>query len=89
VLEYIDEDFTLLKVKIETGRTHQIRVHLASIGFPIIGDKVYGDKEINKLVEKKYGLTRQALHAYELILELYGKKRSFIAPIKKDMEKII
>ncbi|NUJ97692.1 RluA family pseudouridine synthase [Candidatus Gracilibacteria bacterium] len=89
LLTYIDDEFSLLKIKIETGRTHQIRVHLASIGFPIIGDKVYGDKEINKLVEKKYGLTRQALHAYELGFELYGKDTFFQANLKEDMEKII
>lgn len=89
LLTYIDDEFSLLKIKIETGRTHQIRVHLASIGFPIIGDKVYGDKEINKLVEKKYWLTRQALHAYELGFELYGKDTFFQANLKEDMEKII
>jgi 23S rRNA pseudouridine1911/1915/1917 synthase len=89
LLTYIDDEFSLLKIKIETGRTHQIRVHLASIGFPILWDKVYGDKEVNIRVEKKYGIKRQALHAYELTFELYGEKRGFIAPIKKDMEKII
>ncbi len=89
LLTYIDYEFSLLKIKIETGRTHQIRVHLASIGFPIVWDKVYGDKEVNIRVEKKYWLTRQALHAYELGFELYGKDTFFQANLKEDMEKII
>jgi 23S rRNA pseudouridine1911/1915/1917 synthase len=50
---------TLLKVRLETGRTHQIRVHMAFIGHPIIGDSVYGRKHINK----KYGISTQLLHA--------------------------
>ena len=89
VLEYIDDKYTLLKVKIETWRTHQIRVHLASIGFPILGDKVYGSSKINKEVELKYGLKRQALHARELKLELYGKEVEFFGDLKGDMRKII
>ena len=89
VLEYIDDKYTLLKVKIETGRTHQIRVHLASIGFPILWDLVYGNAKVNREVELKYGLTRQALHAYELGLELYGKPVVFKAELKEDMKKII
>lgn len=89
LLWYIDDNYSLLKIKLETGRTHQIRVHLASIGFPILWDKVYWDKETNKQVFEKYGLKRQALHAYELIFDLYGKKRYFQAPLKDDMKKII
>ncbi|MDP5039113.1 MAG: RluA family pseudouridine synthase [Candidatus Gracilibacteria bacterium] len=88
-LQVIDEKYTLVEVKIETGRTHQIRVHLSSIGFPIIGDKVYGNKKTNEEVEKKYLLNRQALHAYRLDLELYNEKKEFIAPLKVDMSKII
>ena len=61
--------FSLLKVNIETGRTHQIRVHLASIGHPVIGDATYGDKALNKKFEEKYGLKRQFLHAQRLEID--------------------
>ncbi|PIE85544.1 RNA pseudouridine synthase [Candidatus Gracilibacteria bacterium] len=89
VVKYIENKYTVLKLKIETGRTHQIRVHLSSIGFPVLGDKVYGNLKINKEVEKKYGLKRQALHASSLELDLYGKAKSFFAELKPDMKKII
>lgn len=89
VLEYINWSYTILKLKIETGRTHQIRVHLASIWFPILWDKVYGNEKINKEVQEKYGLKRQALHACILKLMLYGKPYEFNAPIKLDMSNLI
>jgi len=89
VLSYIDEKYTLVQVKIETGRTHQIRVHLSSIWFPIIGDKVYGDKKVNNEVEKKYWLKRQALHSYKLEIELYWEKKEFIWELKEDMKRIV
>ncbi len=57
--------FTLLEVTIKTGRTHQIRVHLASEGFPIAGDDKYGDFEVNKTLQKQ-GLKRMYLHAWRL-----------------------
>ena len=57
--------FTLLEVTIKTGRTHQIRVHLASEGFPIAGDDKYGDFELNKALYKR-GLKRMFLHAWRL-----------------------
>lgn len=53
----------LLKVEIKTGRTHQIRVHLAAIGHPVLGDTVYGNKHANKLFREEFGLRRQFLHA--------------------------
>ena len=59
------ENFTLLEVTIKTGRTHQIRVHLASEGFPIAGDDKYGDFELNKAFQKQ-GLKRMFLHAWRL-----------------------
>lgn len=57
-----------LKVKLETGRTHQIRVHLRAIGHPIIGDPLYNPESI-----EKFGLARQALHASDLTLPLLKK----------------
>lgn len=89
VIDYIDNKFTLLELKIETWRTHQIRVHLSSIWFPIIWDKVYWDKKINKEVFDKYWLQRQALHSYKLSLNLYEKETEFIGDLKDDMKKII
>jgi len=54
VIGYIHNRYSVLKIDLETGRTHQIRVHLASIGSPIIGDKVYGNPHINKQVEQEF-----------------------------------
>ena len=89
VLGYIDNKFSLVKIKIETGRTHQIRVHMASIGHFILGDSTYWNPKINTEMKTKYQLKRQALHAYNLKLKLYWKEESFIAPLKDDMKKII
>lgn len=89
VLWLIENKYTILKIKLETGRTHQIRVHLSSIGFPIIWDKVYWNLKTNKEVEKKYSLKRQALHSYELEFELYNKQKIFKAELKDDMKNII
>ena len=54
------EDMTLLKVRIETGRTHQIRVHLSHIGYPIIGDNVYSNGK------NRFNIVGQMLHSYEI-----------------------
>jgi 23S rRNA pseudouridine955/2504/2580 synthase len=59
------QSFSLLAVTIKTGRTHQIRVHLASAGHPIVGDDKYGDFELNRLLQR-HGLKRMFLHAWQL-----------------------
>ena len=57
---------TLLDISLITGRTHQIRAHLASEGFPVAGDVKYGDRELNRKLFAEYGLKSQFLHAYRL-----------------------
>ncbi len=88
VLDYIDNKYTVVRVKLETWRTHQIRVHLSSIWYPIIWDKLYWNEKVNKEVNQKYWLKRQALHALELKFDLYSKTAIFKAELKPDMKKI-
>lgn len=61
-----NHDYSLVEVTLVTGRMHQIRVHLASIDHPIIGDRKYGDFELNKCMKKQFGLNNQLLHAYKI-----------------------
>jgi 23S rRNA pseudouridine1911/1915/1917 synthase len=84
VLEDLGE-YSLLSVSLETGRTHQIRVHLAWLGVPVVGDRVYGRRR-NRL-----GLVRQALHAWRLALERPGGrgKLELEAPLPLDLEKVL
>lgn len=70
--EYIpvcgNEQLTLLKVHLITGRSHQIRAHLSAIGHPVIGDEKYGVRSVNEYYRRQYQITSQLLHAYELRL---------------------
>lgn len=84
-VDSVYKGYSLLRVNIETGRTHQIRVHLASIGHPVIGDPTYGDQKTNEFFEEKYGLTRQFLHAARLEID----KKTFDAPLPEDLKSIL
>ncbi|MDD2565749.1 MAG: RluA family pseudouridine synthase [Candidatus Gracilibacteria bacterium] len=88
VLGYIDNAYSLVEVDLLTGRTHQIRVHFSSIGYPIIGDKTYGIPKINEEIFNEYGLSRQFLHAYKIAFDLFGKSYSFTGELKKDLKSI-
>lgn len=83
----VGKDATLLEVELITGRSHQIRAHLASIGHPIIGDPKYGDRFVNQSYRKDFGLKGQLLHSFLLELpELTGplsylSGRRFCAPL--------
>ena len=82
---------SLIEVEIKTGRTHQIRVHMDSIGHPIVGDNVYGSAPINRFFKEKFGLDRQFLHAKKLSFKhpKTGKTLSLEAELPEDLEKVL
>lgn len=82
------QGYAMVEVRIDTGRTHQIRVHMAHIHCPIIGDCVYGRKKCDLLVEMT---KRQMLHAVTLSLRhpVHGQHMSFEAPLPEDMQSVI
>lgn len=79
-------EVTLLRVWIDTGRMHQIRLHFAQLGYPVVMDDQHGDFGFNKKFRKKYGLKRQFLHATRLSLERKGKKETWKAPLAADLK---
>jgi 23S rRNA pseudouridine1911/1915/1917 synthase len=84
--------YTLVKVSLETGRTHQIRVHMASLGFPVVGDIVYNRKQTgNEAARAKLGLKGHALHAVELSFThpVTGRLLQFEAPLPPEFQRLI
>jgi 23S rRNA pseudouridine1911/1915/1917 synthase len=88
---------TMVRAELETGRTHQIRVHLAHIGYPLVGDPVYGGRRripagaTAELLEALAGFKRQALHAARLGLEhpVTGRSMEWEVPLPSDMEQLV
>ena len=78
------ERFTLLRLRPETGRTHQLRVHMAYLGHPLAGDWLYGTEDKNLIA-------RPALHSYELwfMQPVTGQEMHFTAPIPQDMQRLL
>ena len=85
-----DSKLSLVQVRIETGRTHQIRVHLQDRHTPIYGDDIYGIADWNKRLEKTHGIRRPLLHAYRLEVDhpVTGERMTFMAPMADDMKKM-
>lgn len=82
-----NERCSFVSLKLITGRTHQLRVHLKAKGCPILGDPVYGSEGFNR----KYRLDRQMLHAYELLFPhpINGTMMNFKAPLPQEMKQVI
>lgn len=78
------ERFTLLRMRPQTGRTHQLRVHMAYLGYPLAGDWLYGTEDKNLIA-------RPALHSYELWFTqpITGQELHFTAPIPQDMQRLL
>jgi len=82
---------TLAKIRIVTGRTHQIRVHFSSRGHAVLGDKTYGKKTELIIGGESVGFPRQMLHAFSIKLEhpVSGMPMEFTAPMPEDMERAV
>lgn len=82
-----DEGYTLVECKLYTGRTHQIRVHMAYINHAVVGDQTYGQRK----VKADRGLTRQFLHAYRLEFDhpTTGERLAFFDPLPADLAKVL
>lgn len=86
-----EQTISCVQVTIETGRMHQIRVHMTALWNPVLWDKTYGDKRLNAYFSKHFNISRQMLHAWKIEFMHPGrnKKMSLQARLKKDMEGFI
>ncbi len=89
-----NDNYSLLEINLITGRTHQIRAHLLSIGHPVIGDLKYGNSKVNKYFKENYKLDNQYLHANKIIFDglsnglEYLNKKQFISNVDSQMKLI-
>ena len=82
-------EVTLVRAAIETGRLHQIRLHFAKLGYPVVMDDQHGDFGFNKRFRKAYGLKRQFLHAEILKIQTKGKLLEWTVPLATDLGEIL
>ena len=82
-------DTTLVRVTIETGRMHQIRLHFAKLGHPIVLDSRHGDFGFNKSFRKRFGLKRHFLHAARLTMSFRGNRFTWVAPLPDDLQRTL
>lgn len=87
VLKYNEKaNYSVLKVKLYTGRTHQIRVHFSSIGHPLLGDELYVNESNIRVQNIKEYISRQALHSEKIsFYDINGKRVEVLAPLPNDM----
>lgn len=83
------EGYDLVKIKLETGRMHQIRAHFASIGHPLLGDTRYGDFALNREAKKQLGLHRLFLHSCRLEFDWKGEKKVLDCPLPRELQNVI
>ena len=90
VVDRFGKTASLLEVSIDTGRTHQIRVHAAHAGHPVAGDERYGDKDFNEYL-KSFGLTRMFLHAHALSFDWPDTGEAFAAsaPLPAELKAVL
>ena len=74
-----NENYSVLDINLLTGRTHQIRVHMAYINHPVIGDNKYGDFALNKKIDEEYRFTNQFLEAYKLVFKKVDGPLSYLS----------
>lgn len=94
-IQKLNQKYTYLEVELITGKTHQIRAHLASIEHALVGDTKYGNAEVNQSFKKKYKLDSQLLHAYRLEFPVLDgcleplSEMVFLAPLPKEFKAIL
>ena len=81
--------FSLLNLTLGTGRTHQIRIHLAQSGCPILADDKHGNFKVNKLIKKAVGIRTLQLAATRLTIPLEGRATTFQIPLPPHMEEAL
>ena len=88
------DNYTLLRVTLVTGRTHQIRAHFSSIGYPLVGDGKHGDAGVNEEARRRFGIRHQMLHSFQMEFPdhpeplSYLAGRMFTAPLPEEFKRI-